>query len=76
MTRKVIDSIWFSQFGLPACIGIVITEDEETHERPVFIGMARGWNQQDDEQHIIQNGAKVESYMVAKLHRFLNKEGE
>lgn len=53
---KVTDSIWFTPMG-GAVIGIVLVET--VYDGPVFyIGQGAGFNQEHDEQHIAQRGAR------------------
>ena len=55
--RNVINSYWFTQLGNPRTIGIVHIVDEFDGDL-FYIGNADGIDEMDDEQYIVDTGAK------------------
>lgn len=56
--KKVIESIWFTPFMSFFTIGIIVCENENG-DRKALIGWGAGLNQPQDENRIIENGAKL-----------------
>lgn len=56
---KIVDSIWFTEMGSSAPIGIVICKDENAEEAEAFIGTGYGINESTDAKHIARTGARL-----------------
>lgn len=72
---KVIDSKWFTQLGNQGTIGIVSGLDEITGEIKIYIGSAQGYNQSNDEEHILKTGAKISSLDITNFTILSNMRG-
>lgn len=72
---KVIDSIWYTQMGSTDTIGIVSGLDEITGQVKTYIGTARGISQQNDAQHILKTGAKINSIDITNFTILSNMRG-
>lgn len=70
---KVIDSMWFS--SLYGQFGFVVGENE-TRERQLYAGVARGLDQKADEQSILDYGSKVAIPMIEALITRAKKKGD
>lgn len=76
---KIIDSIWFSvntyhyiDKGEVSTIGIVKAQDTITGEYKVYIGVAKGEDQKEDETFILATGTHFSPHMYEEI-RTLNK---
>lgn len=73
---KVIDSKWFTQMGKTDTIGIVSGLDEITGEVKIYIGTAPGYSEQNDAQHILKTGAKLNSLDITNFTILSNMKGQ
>jgi len=68
MSRKVVNVTWFNT------IGIVSTVDDESGEHRVYVGAGRGFNENDDINHILNYGTKMLPVTAMSLSKHLNGE--
>lgn len=68
---KIIDSYWFTGFGMLGCVGVIFVES--AGKRKVYVGSALGQNQEQDERFIVENGGKLELEFAEKIAKFLNE---
>lgn len=73
---KIIDSVWFTSFGMLGCVGVVLGEDEATGEKKAYIGNAPGTNERRDAERIAEMGAKVTPEIAEKISKFLNERDQ
>ena len=57
MALKVLDSIWFTPMGAQT-IGVVLAQDVQFNTIKCYIGIAEGYDKENDENKILQQGAK------------------
>ena len=55
-------------------IGIVVGEDEFTHERKAYIHIVSGGNQKADEQDIMDNGSPIYSAVLEEIIKTMVKK--
>lgn len=68
---EIKQAIWFTPGGQSQCIGIVIGEDEKTHEKKAYIGLGQGHDEQSDIRHILDWGAKVSREILEQMLKAL-----
>lgn len=61
---KIIDDMWFTSSHT---VGIVVIEDEVTHERRSFIGVASGQDVKADIEHIAERGNPFSASAAARI---------
>ena len=66
MDYKIIDKIWFTAFGIDACMGIITIEFEYDGKlwRKAYIGNATGYNEEADSMAIVESGARFHGFTV------------
>lgn len=75
MTSQVVDAIWFTGItGANGPIGIIVVEDETTHERRAYIGFGHGDNEREDIEAIKAWGVPFTDRTIEWLQRSLNKK--
>lgn len=67
---KILNSIWFTEFGTYIPIGIVVVENE-VGKCKTYVGTGHGISQQEDEKKIAETGAKLRPEMLAALGHWL-----
>lgn len=67
MTKKIIDTTWFTEMGQVRPIGIIVTLDEVTGERKAFIGTGNGHSEDVDARSIISMGAKLHPSTIKSI---------
>jgi len=71
---KIIDDIWFT--GFRGIVGIVIGEDDATHERKAYIGVGSGIDLWKDVKTIAENGCKLTPEVAMKIAGLLNPSND
>jgi len=56
---KILETLWFTEFGSKAPIGIILGKDSVTGEPKAYIGTGLGHDLDADEQLILGHGAKL-----------------
>ena len=73
MNMKVLADYWFSDVWGGTC-GIVIGEDSLTGERKAYIGVADGYSQEADKQHILEGGQKFSPSLLEGILGLLKSQ--
>ena len=67
ITMTPIKSTWFTQMTSIKIIGIVAGLNEETGEVKTYIGIADGYNEEQDAQLILNTGTEISSIDITNF---------
>ncbi len=71
---KIIDDIWFT--GFQGIVGILIGEDDVTHERKAYVGIVSGKGLWKDVNAIAENGCPLTPEVAMKIAGLLNPSND
>ena len=69
---KVIETLWFN--GFKGSGGIVLGEEDNTHDPVAYIGVVEGHDEKIDTKGIVAWGSKLDKDTALRIHNHLSKE--